>query len=149
MIIREVETKEEAIECNKLLTKLIDEEKEYNDNIKDDLIITDWFQNLYLKEDKLLLIALDNKKVVAYIYIKIKNDDTNKYKEALLDGIYVLEEYRNNGIATLLINKAKSWCINNNIKYLSLNVSYQNEIARKLYQKNGFKEFYINLKCDL
>ena len=40
MIIKEVETIEEATRCDALLTKLILDEKKYNPNIKEDVVIT-------------------------------------------------------------------------------------------------------------
>ena len=151
MVIKKVETKEEALECNKLLTKLIREEKTYNSNTNQDFEVKDWFENIYDKDDRIIYIALENNLIVGYIYVKKnKLDDTYIEKEeAIFDGLYVLEEYRNKGIAGSLINKAKEWCINEKISAISLVVMYDNEIAKHLYTKLGFDYYAITLKCKL
>ena len=150
-MIKKVENIEEAIECNKLLTELINEEKEYNDNIKDDFIVSNYFENLYLDNDKVLFIDIEDEKIVGYIYVKInKLDDSNKNNlEAFIDGLYVIEGYRNRGIATNLINKVKEYCLDNKISVISLNVIYKNEIAKRLYEKLGFSYFSVNLKYNI
>ena len=148
MIIEKVKTKEEAIICDELLTKLILDEKKYNKNINV-ISIIDYYPNLYLKDNNTLFIAKQDNKIVGYIFIKELNDPTNILKEAIIDALYVEEEYRNNGIAKSLIEKAKNYCSNNNIKYISLNVMYQNEIAKKLYYNLGFKKFSLNLKSEV
>ena len=151
MIIKKVETKEEAIECNKLLTMLIRQEKEYDPNTNENFEVSNWFENLYFKDDYVLYIAIIDKMVVGYIYAKIKELDFTSIKneEVIIDGLYVLENYRNKGIATCLINKVKDWCINKKIDIISLNVMYNNDVARKLYAKLGFANFSLTLKCKL
>ena len=150
-MIKKVETKEEALECNRLLTMLIQDEKRYDSNINDSFEVSDWFEHLYFKNDSALYIDIEDNKIVGYIYIKIKDLDITSIKtvEALIDGLYVLKEYRNRRIATNLIEHAKEWCISKNINAISLNVMYNNDIARKLYNKFGFENFSITLKCKI
>ena len=150
-MIKKVETKEEALECNKLLTMLIHEEKEYDANTNDSFVVNNWFENLYFKDDYTLFIAIEDNKIVGYIYAKIRELDFTSVKneEVLIDGLYVLEEYRNRRIATNLINKVKEWSISKKIDTISLNVMYKNEIAKKLYIKLGFECFSLMLKCKI
>lgn len=149
MIIKKVETEKEALECNNLLTKLINDERKYNNNIKNNIIINDWFQNLYNKENNIIYIAKIDEKIVGYIYVKLIIDDTNIEKEAFINGLYVLEENRNNGIATSLIKEAKKWCIDNGAKYISLNVLFKNEQAISLYKKLNFEEFLVRMRTQI
>ena len=147
MLIKEVETNEEASICDELLTKLIEDEKKYNDNIGGFVAILDYYPNIYNKEDNKLFIAKDNDKVVGYIYIKKESTDgLDTNKEYLIDALYVEEEYRNKGIATSLINKVKDYCKDNNIKYLNISVIDSNEKAKSLYSKLGFEVFSLKLK---
>lgn len=150
-MIKKVETKEEALECNKLLTMLIREEKEYDSNTNDSFVVNNWFENLYFKDDYTLFIDIEDNKIVGYIYAKIRELDFTSVKneEVLIDGLYVLEEYRNRKIATNLINKVKEWSISKKIDTISLNVMYKNEIAKKLYIKLGFECFSLTLKCKI
>lgn len=151
MIIKEVESIEEANYCDQLLNKLINEEKEYNDNIVDNFVVSNWFSNIYLKNNKCLYIALIDNKIVGYIYVKVLElDSSNKNnKEAYIDGLYVLEEYRNKNVASSLIKKAKEWCVNEDIENISLNVFINNMVARNLYYKEGFYDYSVSLKCKL
>ena len=151
MVIKEVETIEEATICDQLLTKLINEEKEYDDNIADNFVVNGWFTSIYPKDNKALYIAILDNKIVGYVYVKkMQLGDSNKEKEeAFIDGLYVIEEYRHKGIASSLINQAKEWCVNNNIKTIGLNVLCSNERAKSFYYKEGFKDNLVNLKCRL
>lgn len=151
MQIREVKTIEEAKQCNELLTKLINDERKFNPNIKNDFKVTSWFENIYDKENNILYIAVEDNIVVGYIYVKFIPSDNapEKLSETFIDGLYVLEEYRNSGIATSLINMAKTWSKKLGAKYISLNVLCNNDVAINLYKKLEFNDFSINLKSEL
>jgi len=96
---------------------------------KDELITT-LSSNCYVK---LYTYSIDNK-IVAFIQYE------DIYDRFELDNIYVLKEYRNKGIAKLLmeymINDGKSKKINN----ITLEVNEENTSAINLYKKYGFVE---------
>ena len=54
--------------------------------------------------------------------------------------LYVLKEYRNNGVATELINSFIKWSKEKNAYYIDLKVCNLNENAIKIYKKFGFYE---------
>ena len=151
MIIKKVDKIEEAIACDKLLTKLVNDEKKYDDNINENFVVKDWYKNLYSKNNNILYIALDDNKIIGYIYIKITTleEGPEIYPEALIDGLFVDYEYRHQGIATALMNKAKEWSAKNDVKYIKLNVLSKNLNAINLYKKIGFEDFSVNLKYTL
>lgn len=151
MIIKKVSSIEEAKECDKLLTLLIQDEKKYNENTKDDYIVDNWYPNLIDKDNNQLFIAVYNNEIVGYAYVKIitSSDSPEIYTEASISGIYVKENYRRQGIATKLINEAKKWCINKGVSYLKLNVLEGNRIALNLYKKLGFNDFSRVLRNKL
>lgn len=150
MIIKKVDNTEEASICDNLLTKLINDEKKYNDNLKEDYIVKDYFKNIYHKENRVLLIAKEEK-IIGYTYVKIITDDNGPtlYREALIDGLYVEEEYRNKGIGTKLIEEAIEWCKNNDVKCISLHAINKNIAAKRLYDKLGFEVFYLDMKREV
>ena len=151
MIIKKVSSIEEAKECDKLLTLLIQDEKNYNENIKDDYKLDNWYPNLINKNNNQLFIAVNDNEIVGYIYVKIltSNDSPEIYYEASISGIYVKESFRKQGIATKLINEAKNWCINKGVTYLKLNVLEGNIAALNLYKKLGFNDFSRILRTKL
>ena len=100
-MIKEVKSIEDANKCDKLLTELILDERKYNDSIDKNIIITDHFNKMLNDENIVLLAYYLNKEIVGYILIRKMNENI-----CLLDGLYVLEKYRNQGIANSLLNEA-------------------------------------------
>lgn len=151
MIIKKLDNDIEAIQCDNLLTKLVHSEKEFNNNIDTNFVVKDYFKNLYTKNNNAIFVAKEDDKVIGYIYIKaITSDDGPELNNvALIDGLYVLEEYRNQKIATKLISEAKSWAKEKDILYVTLNVLCDNLVARKLYYKEGFEEYSMTLRQEL
>lgn len=141
----------DARRCDELLTKLIQSERKFNDNINKDYIVNNWFENLYNKDGNVIYIAKDKGNVVGYLYCKIISDHTglmNK-KDAFIDGLFVEENYRNMGIATKLLSEAKNWSRENEANSIYLNVLCENSTASSFYYKNGFIDFEKKLKVDL
>ena len=80
-----------------------------------------------------------------YIYLKpVNNDNQNGY---LIDGLYVDIAYRNNGIATKLIDNALT--IIKDVDFIDINVMSQNIDAINLYKKFGFNELKISLRKNI
>lgn len=151
MVIVKVENLEDAKKCNQLLTLLIQNEGKYNENINLNYEVNNWFENLYNKNNNVLYVAKEDEQIVGYVYCKInslENGPTNEL-EALIDGLYVIEKYRNKGIATTLINKAKQWCKDNNVKYIMINVLENNKKALKLYNKQNFENYEKTLRFSI
>lgn len=151
VLIEKVENLKDAKTCDELLTKLVQSERIYNENINDKYVVNNWFEKIYNKNNNIIYVAKDNNKIVGYIYCKITSIENGPtiQLEALIDGIYVLEDYRNQGIATALINKIKEWAKQKNIKYLLLNVLEENENAIRLYYKEGFLDFQKELRIKI
>ena len=143
MQIEKVVTIKDAKKCDELLTKLIQSEKKYNSNINEKYIVKDYFEKIYNEKNNVIYVAKIENEIVGYIYCKIdsiKNGPTIEL-EALIDGLYVDENYRKQGIATALMNSVKEWSKENEVKYLFLNVLEKNKNAMNLYYKNNFKNF--------
>ncbi len=143
-MIKEVNSIEDANVCDKLLTELIRDERKYNDSLDEDIIVTNHFSEI-LKDNNVVLIAyyLDNE-IVGYILIRKTSKNT-----CLLDGLYVLEKYRNQGIGKSLLTEAINMCKNFKVKYVDINVIIKNEVAKTLYKKMGFDEFEIKLRKNI
>ena len=142
-IIR-VKTENEASICDKLLTKLIQDERKYDSFINDNFIVKDYFKNVIKDENNILLAFEENKIIKGYIYLKyIETDGKAGY---LIDGLYVLENYRNCGISKKLIEEALKILTNKNIEFIDINVMYQNELAKNIYKHFGFKNFKITMR---
>ena len=67
----------------------------------------------------------------------------------LLDGLYVLEEYRNQKIASSLLKEAIDRCKKLNVKYIDINVMEKNELAKRIYKKLDFTEYEVKLRKNI
>lgn len=111
-----------AKKVNDLLTKLIIDEKIYDD------------ENVCL----LVVKTKEKKEIIWYLYGYIRNDgDSTIYKTSVLDALYVEKNYRKIGCGKKLIETFKKWSLNSKARYIELKVCIQNKEAIKLYLKEG------------
>ena len=142
--IKQVTNVVDADRCDELLTKLIHDERQYNDTIEDNYIITNHFNKMLDDENIIILAYYINKTIVGYILIRKMANNT-----CLLDGLYVEEEYRNKGIGKSLLKEAISRIKNMNVKYVDINVMYNNIIAKHIYEKLGFVGYEIKMRKSI
>ncbi len=143
-MIKEVKNVEDANKCDELLTKLILDERKYNDLIDNNIVIKNHFSKMLDDEDVILLAYYLDKLIVGYILIRKINENL-----CLLDGLYVLEEYRNQKIASSLLNEAIDRCKKLNVKYIDINVMEKNELAKRIYKKLDFTEYEVKLRKNI
>lgn len=140
-MIEEVKNITDANKCDKLLTELILDERKYNDSIEEDINITDHFNKMLNDKNIVLLAYYLDTEIVGYILIRKINKNT-----CLLDGLYVLEKYRNKGIGKSLLNEAINRCKKLKVKYVDISVMEKNEIAKNIYKKLNFTEYELKLR---
>ena len=142
MIIR-VEDEKRANYCDLLLTKLILDERKYDKSIDKDYTVNNYFKNVIKDKNNILLCYEEDNIIKGYIYLK---KIENGY---LIDGLYVLEEYRNNGIAHALIDKALMIIKEKNGVFVDINVMSNNIEAIKIYKSYGFNEIRVGLRKNI
>ena len=146
MIIRVLD-EERASTCDILLTKLIQDERQYDNSIDKDFVVNNYFKNIIKNENNILLCYEEDNIIKGYIYLKpVNNDSQNCY---LIDGLYVDNEYRNKGIATKLIENALNVIKETNVAVVDINVMANNSVAISLYKRFGFNEFIISLRKNI
>ena len=150
MKIRKVNI-EDYLEVINLYTQLHDAEKEFDDNLVEELIIDEEQEKKIKKKMKsrkeIFLVAEIDSKVVGLIDGFIIDDIFFKEKIAYLDHICVDRNHRNKEIGTELIKEFQKISQKKGAKYVKLNAFKKNINAIKLYEKFGFKEhsrFYVN-----
>ena len=142
--IKQVTNVVDADRCDELLTKLIHDERQYNDTIDEDYIVTNHFNKMLDDENIIILGYYINEIIVGYILIRRTSNNT-----CLLDGLYVEKEYRNKGIGNSLLKDAISRIKNMNVKYVDINVMYNNIIAKHIYEKLGFVGYEIKMRKSI
>lgn len=133
-----------AEKCDELLTKLIEDERKYNNKIDEFFIVVDYFKNVINDDNNILLCYKMDENVVGYIFFKyINNIDGVGY---LIDGLFVEEAYRNKGIAKSLISEGLKRIDSIKKDFIDIKVMANNKIAMKLYESFGFEIFSIKLR---
>ncbi len=145
-MIERIKTKELADKCDELLTKLIQDEKQYDDSIDTDLKIINYFNNFVNDDNKVLLGYLIDDVLVGYTYAF--ETVSNNVKGMFIDGLYVESDYRNRGIAKELINEVILEAEKRDAKFIDIKVMSKNEIAKKLYESLDFNEFKIMMRKE-
>ena len=146
MIVRVLDV-ERANICDDLLTKLIQDERKYNNSIDKDFVVKNYFQNVIKNENNILLCYEEDAMIKGYIFLKSIED--NNRKGYLIDGLYVIERDRNKGIATKLIESALNVIKDKNVYFVDINVMANNSVAINLYKSFGFNEFEITFRKDI
>lgn len=86
---------------------------------------------------KIWLISVDGN-AVGYIVLTYGYSLEYAGRDALIDELYLQENYRGRGIGKQTIEFVSDFCRANRIKALHLEVEHENKPAQALYQKTGF-----------
>ncbi|HIH19670.1 TPA: GNAT family N-acetyltransferase [Candidatus Micrarchaeota archaeon] len=113
-------------------------EEKYSTNLSDYEHFVGRFLN---SPEACVLVAEVDGKVVGHVIVSIKNlrEWELEKREGYVEDLFVEDDFRNNGIGSMLLDAGVLWCKNNGLNLLSLNVSVKNETAFALYQSAGFK----------
>jgi GNAT superfamily N-acetyltransferase len=68
---------------------------------------------------------------------------------AYLGFMYVKPEYRGQGINKAILEALKQWAISRNIREIRLEVYEDNIVAKKAYEKAGFKANLLEMRMEL
>lgn len=137
-------------ELNNLLTLLIRDEKQYDENINEEFVVTNMYENFIENTSRCILVAEDNQTILGYLYgYRKENDIIIHSQEAKLDALYVKEEFRNQHIADALILEFKKWVKEQNIQFVDVGVCSLNTKAKKLYNKHHFIPLKEELRCEI
>jgi len=141
--------KEELKKADELLTKLIHDEKQYDSNINENCIIDSYYETC-MQENNQMFFAIENEKIIGYIYGFIENNGDTTIKEvAKIDALYIEKEYRYLGIGKKLINAFTLWANSKNIEIIEISVLNTNQSALNLYTGLNFKETKTILKLEI
>lgn len=93
------------------------------------------------------LVAVNNNTIVGYLIWTLNSElSYNTVKQAELNNMCVLEQYRQCGIGTKLFNEFKNMCKENHIEEIKVTASYDNINAINFYRKSWFKGSELTLK---
>lgn len=113
----------------------------------------DFFQEMMDSDTADIIVAEENKKVIGFMVLceqlTLPYNCFVQYNYAYLMDIMIQDEYRNKGVAKALINQAKEWTRNRDLRFLDLNVLARNTNAIQLFKGQGFKEQMVTMRITL
>ena len=80
---------------------------------------------------------------VGFIYLALRHDfveGTTSSPVAYIEGIFVEPDYRNRGLASLLVETAEDWGLRNGCKELGSDAELNNLDSIAFHKSAGFKE---------
>ncbi len=126
---------------------VIEAERPYDSTLIPDPI--KYYDLQYLLDDpeSYLVVVIDNHLLIASGYATIRNAKPfyayDQY--AYLGFMYVLPDYRGQGVNLMILEALKKWCVTKDIRELRLEVYSDNLPAIKAYEKAGFFKDLITM----
>lgn len=140
ILIREAEH-EDAERLDELLTLLIRDEGQYDDNLNEAYVVRDNYRERVRMDGHKLLVAEIEGKIVGYLYGFVYQIPGMFHRSvAILDALYVEESHRRLGCGRRLISEFCKFARENGACRVELKVLSENERAFSLYSGLGFLE---------
>ena len=98
-----------------------------------------------------MVVAEVDNKIIASGYARIdRSKPYSKHShQAYLGFMYVLPEYRGQGINKKIMDVLKAWATSQSITEFRLDVYYENVSAIKAYEKFGFSKYFLEMRYNL
>jgi ribosomal protein S18 acetylase RimI-like enzyme len=130
---------------------LIQYERPFAKNLKKDPITYYDLEDLIMRKDALVLVAILENEIIASGYaLIIENSKTylNFEHYAYLGFMYVAPEHRGKGVNGKITEKLLDWANSHNISEIQLDVYAENDSAIKAYRKMGFKPDLLKMRLN-
>ena len=130
---------------------LIKTERPFDSTLKPDPINYYDLKSLLTTPLAEVVVAETDNKIIASGYARIdKSKPFLKHSHhAYLGFMYVVPEYRGQGINKRIVDALKDWAASQNITEFSLEVYYDNASAIKAYEKIGFSRYILEMRFNL
>lgn len=130
---------------------LIKAERPFDPTLKPDPVNYYDLKSLLTSPLAEVVVAETGNKIIASGYARIdKSKPFLKHTHhAYLGFMYVVPEYRGQGINKRIIGALKNWAAIQNITEFSLEVYYDNISAIKAYEKIGFSRYSLEMRYNL
>ena len=121
--------------------------------IADPIMTPDWFNEILANENKALLVAESEGKLLGLVLIELMTapDDPifKPRRYAYIEELAVLKEYRGHGIGRRLMIKTHEWITAQGVKEVELFVWERNPNAIRFYEQLGYQMVRRGMKLDL
>ncbi len=104
-----------------------------------------FIKNRLENEDSVIFVAKANQEYVGFTQLYPTFSSISMKRAWILNDMFVDAKARNQGVGEKLLQKAKEYAKGTGAKSISLETAPDNEVAQRLYERNGYKrdeEFY-------
>lgn len=111
------------------------------DNEKEDL--TEIFNEIFDSEKETGFLYKNNNEYIGFINVSLRHDyvaGCDSSPVGYVEGVYVKEEYRENGIARELLKIGEEWATSKGCTEMGSDIEIDNNISYKFHEKCGFTE---------
>lgn len=115
-----------------------------NDAFTDDSVID--YQKTVVDPDKFCIIAEDAGSPVGYLVGGVSNNSWRLNKRGEIFHMGVSPSYRGQGIGKQLVDAFKAWCKERSITHISATTYFNDDKARKFYEKQGMTPIDVSLE---
>lgn len=114
---------------------------------------TNWEQFLKQRMNEssdLVLVGLDNDKVIAYSIAMIKDYPPvfQIQKHGFISDMGVNIKYRRKGVGEMMLKKMLAWFDSHKLERIELRVAFNNDIGINFWKKHGFKEQHYTMYLE-
>ncbi len=141
MEIKRVTTIDDADTCDRFLTELIKYESNLDKVINDKFFVQDFYRRALDNENKYLALAFENNQPLGFIYAYRKIEKGTSFLDNIIeiDGLFIKEDSRSNGIGSALINAVENWAKKNySTAHIEITYINANTPAERCYKKLGY-----------
>lgn len=132
------------------LAREMEEVSDYNELAEGDVVTrsTDYREKRLAEEDYTVFIAeIEGEKAgFATVHDREHAPVFAKGTSGEISELFVKKDFRRQGIAGELIDKAVKWCRNRGLEAVELSVDTGNSSARELYEGKGFREIRSRMR---
>ncbi|HCY00407.1 MAG TPA: hypothetical protein DG754_09740 [Bacteroidales bacterium] len=116
-----------------------------------DKVYRNFLERCLSSEDRLLLVAENNGKLVGYAAgeIQARSPIFKITKNGYINDVFVKGEFRKLGVAKKFLIELKKWFESKGIEYIELSVLAKNEIGKKTWAKFGFNAYEIKERVEM
>ncbi len=141
MTIKRVTTIDDADICDKFLTGLIQYESSIDKLINKNFTVKDFYRRAITNENQYLALAFERDEPVGFIYAYRKIAKGTSFDDNIIeiDGLFIKESNRSNGIGTALIKSVENWAKGfYTTAHIEITYINGNTPAKKCYEKLGY-----------
>lgn len=133
------------------LQTLVDAERPFDPTLKEGEIFYYDIQELISDKATEIMVVESNNEIIGSGYAQIRSAKPYEKHEVFgyLGFMFVIPEFRGQGISGLLLTALKKWILDQGITEVRLQVYDENEAAVKAYEKAGFKKIVTTMRCDI